>query len=188
MKVFTARRIPGARTASVKEVRELSKLPWVRDEALSDRMFEARVLPDGRVLLFLADGEKAPLYPSREAVEQVNREGQEMLAEGPVDPGKVLLPPIADFLRNVEVHAKSLGTVIRVPEEALDRTEASLDPVYKGVLQLRRVKRLTPEVFTPLTAYVGEVMRLICDGRWMKEPATREKSVPSTTRPTGQPG
>jgi hypothetical protein len=57
-------KIVGFRQASVKEVRELSTLPWVRDDALSTRAFEARVLPDGRVLLFVCDGERAPLYRS----------------------------------------------------------------------------------------------------------------------------
>jgi hypothetical protein len=47
----------------------------------------------------------------------------------------------------------------------------SLDVAYKAVLRLRKAKRMTPEVFTPLTAYVGEVMRLVCDGQWTTSPA-----------------
>jgi hypothetical protein len=170
-------KIPGSRQASAKEVRELMKLPWVHDESLSLRGMEARVLPDGRVLLFIAEGSKAPLYPSREAVREVLRRGQGMLAKPPLGPA-TLLPPVDEFLRDVEAHAKALGKVIRVPAEALDMSDATLDVIYKAVLKVRRQKRETPEVFTPLTAYVGEVMRRICDGRWAKFPATWVRDVP----------
>jgi hypothetical protein len=172
------RKIPGFRTASVKEARELSKLPWARDEALSDRIFEARVLLDGRVLLFVCDGEKAPLYPSREALMKVVQEAEAEAAKPPLDPARDLLPPKDDFIRDVEKLASSLGKAIGVPDEVLDRSVASLDPVDKAVVKLRRAKRMTPEVFTPLTAYVGEVMRLLCDGRWGRLPATKKKSFP----------
>jgi hypothetical protein len=139
---------------------------------------EARLLPDGRVLLYWGEGQKGNLYPSREALANMVREAKEEAAKPPFNPARDLLPPIADFLRDVDAHAKSLSTAIRISEEVLDRSIESLDSVYKAVLKLRRAKRLTPEVFTPLVAYVGEVMRLICDGRWMEMPATQTKRTP----------
>jgi hypothetical protein len=178
---MAARRIPGVRQLSKKETRELSKLPWVRDDALSDRGSEARVLPDGRVLLCLyalGDDDNGTLYPSREALAEMHRRGAEAVAKGPVDLTRTLLPPLDDFLRDAEVHAKGLGKALGVPEEALDRSLDSLDVAYKAVLRLRRDKRLTPEVFTPLTAYTGEVMRLVCEGRWTKMPTTMKRQVP----------
>jgi hypothetical protein len=123
-------------------------------------------------------GEKGVTYPTRESLANLMRESEAAAAKPPLDPAKDLLPPIADFLRDVDAHAKSLSKVIRIPDEALDRSMESLDPVYKAVLKLRRAKRLSPEVFTPLVAYVGEVMRVICDGRWMEMPATRKKRTP----------
>jgi hypothetical protein len=184
---MASRRAPGARTASVKEVRELSKLPWVRDEALSSRGMEARVLPDGRVLLYIADDCTSALYPSRESLAEVRRAGEEMMAKGrTIDLTQTLLPPIADFLRDAEAHAKSLGKAIRVPDEALDRTVESLDVAYKAVLRLRNAKRMTPAVFTPLTAYVGEVMRLVCDGQWTTSPPmTGHENEPMIRAPDG---
>jgi hypothetical protein len=176
---MAGRKIPGVRNASIKEVRELSKLAWVRDDGLSTRMSEARVLPDGRVLLFLCEGEKGVLFPSREALAETRREGEELVAKGnTIDYKRTLLPPIDDFLRDVETHAKSLGGAIGVPEEALDRTVESLDVAYKAVLRLRRARRMTPEVFTPLTAYVGEVMRVICEGQWMSWPVRGHENEP----------
>jgi hypothetical protein len=167
------------RTVSVKEVRELSKLSWVRDEALSDRMSDARVLPDGRVLLFYADGAKGTLFPSRDALAEARREGEELVAKGGrVDPTPKLLPAIDDFLREVEAHAQNFGKVIGLPDGTLDRSVDSLDVAYKAVLRLRRAKRTTPEVFTPLTAYVGEVMRLVCDGQWTRSPVAGHENEP----------
>jgi hypothetical protein len=161
-------KIPGVRRVSAKEVRELSKLPWVRDEALSQRMTEARVLPDGRVLLLIAPG-IANVWPSREVLAEVCREAEAEVAKGPIDPTRKFLPPIDDFLRDVETLAASLAERIGVPVEALDRTPASLDAVDEALRRLpKKVKRKSPEIVTPLVAYVGEVMRAGCGGRWTK--------------------
>ena len=91
------------------------------------------------------------------------------------DPAKELLPPLDDFLRDVDKLASSLGKVLHIPEGALDRSVESLDAVHKAVGRVRIAKRMTPEVFTPLTAYLGEVMRLVCDGRWGRLPAAIKK-------------
>ncbi len=89
-----------------------------------------------------------------------------------------LLPPIDDFLRDVEAHAKSLGARLRIPNEVLDGSEASLEAVDNALKRMRKPKRLTPEIITPLVAYVGEVMRPVCGGRWGKFPPTEKKQVP----------
>jgi hypothetical protein len=180
---MAARRVPGVRQLSKKETRELSKLPWVRDDALSSRMQEARVLPDGRVLLwlsglgYLGDDQKGTLYPSREALAELQRQGAEEAAKGPVDLTRTLLPPIDDFLRDVEAHAKSLGERIRVPDEALDRTPASLDAVDAALRRIPKAKRETSEIVTPLVAYVGFVMLGGCDGHWTKPPGASNEPL-----------
>jgi hypothetical protein len=178
---MASRRVPGGRLLSKKETRELLKLPWVLDEALSTRGSEARVLPDGRVLLCLrslGDKDNGTLYPSREALAELQRRGAEEVAKGPVDLTRTLLPPVDDFLRDVEVHAKSLGEKVRVPDEALDRTPASLDAVDAALRKMSKAKRMTPEVVTPLVAYVGFVMLLGCDGRWTKSPGPSNENEP----------
>jgi hypothetical protein len=173
------RRIPGVRGVSVKEARALSQLSWVRAEALSTRLSEARVLPDGRVLLYLGEGERGTLFPSRAALEEVRRAGEELVANGnTIDLTRTLLPPVADFLRDVEAHAESLGARLRVPDEALDRTEASLDAVDNALRRMRKAKQMTPEIVTPLVAYVGQVMLRPCEGRWTTAPTTRKEREP----------
>jgi hypothetical protein len=181
MKMFEGHKIPGIRRLRKKEVQELSKLPWVLDKARSDESHEARVLPDGRVLHYYRFDGGALLYPSRDAFEQAFRYWEELAAEakkGPFDPAKELLPPLDEFIRDVDVYAKGLGKVLRIPDEKLDRSVESLNLVDEAVGHLRVAKRMTPEVFTPLTAYLGEVMRLVCNGRWGKLPATIKKRYP----------
>ena len=183
MKMFDGHKIRGIRRVSKKETRELSKLTWVLDEALSDDTWEVRVLPDGRALHLLRIEGSGNLYPSREALAQVVQQLNEDRAEarnggGRFDPAKELLPPLDEFLRDVDEHAKGLGPVLRLSDDVLDRSIESLDAVHKAVVRITRGKRFTPEVFTPLTAYTGEAMRLVCDGRWGKLPATRRKTWP----------
>jgi hypothetical protein len=164
---------------SAKQVQELLKLGWVRDDALSDRWSEARILPDGRAIMFHGEGIFGILFPSRAALSEQRRKGEELLAHGrSIDLTVTLLPPVADFIRDVEAHAASLGKVLRLPDEALDRTEASLDAVDAAMMRVRRAKRMTPEVVTPLMAYVGEVMRHACSGHWTPPPTTWTRRVP----------
>ena len=99
-------------------------------------------------------------------------------AKGPVDPSLALLPPIDDFLRDVEAHAKSLGPRLRIPDEVLDGTPESLDAVDKALKRIPWAKRQVPDLVTPLVAYLGEVMRRGCGGRWSKYPTTETKQVP----------
>jgi hypothetical protein len=151
-------RFGGAPLVPRKMVRQLSHLPWVRDEALSDHISEARLLPDGRVLLFFGEGQNGALYPSREALERVLRDGAERPARISVASRRALLPPVADFLRDVEAHAKSLAARLRIPDEALDLTVASFDAVD--------AKTIMPENVPALVAYVGQVLIRATEGRW----------------------
>jgi hypothetical protein len=172
-------KIPGVRTISHKQVLELSKLPWTRDEELSTGGFEARLLPDGRVLMVLPLGGSGTLYPSREPLAKMLREMAESSANGPVDHARILLPPIDDFLRDVEAHAKSLGPRLRIPDEVLDGTPESLDAVDKALKRIPWAKRQVPDLVTPLVAYLGEVIRKGTGGQWIKpSTTTRKRQVP----------
>jgi hypothetical protein len=180
---MAGRKIPGVRNLSVREVRTLSKLPWVADEALSE-FGEARVLPDGRVLLCTPGNVLCQIYPSREAVVEANRQlleterqAAEQAAAGYPSPCLTLLPPVDDFLRDVNEHAKSLGQTIKVDDQALDRTVESLDAVDKAMKRVPWATRQVREIVTPLTAYVGEVMRRVSGGHWTKPPTTARKEV-----------
>ena len=176
-------RIPGVRRVSKKEARELSKLPWVADDAVLSQFGQARILPDGRVLLCdeILGG---TLYPSRAAAEEMNRRcaetertAAEQSAAGYPDTCRKFLPPIDDFIRDADMHAKSLGKTIKVADEALDRSVESLDAVDKAMKRIPWAKREVPEILTPLTAYVGEVMIRVSGGHWSKRPESAKSSV-----------
>jgi hypothetical protein len=171
------RKIPGVRNVSHKEARELSKLPWVADDEVLSTLGQARILPDGRVLV--CDPYGGTLYPSRAAAEEMNRQLAETKrlmieqAAGRIPhPAVALLPPIDDFLRDVEAHARSLGPRLRIPDEVLDGSVASLDAVYKALKRIPRADRQVADLVTPLVAYVGEVLRRASGGRWIKVPPT----------------
>jgi hypothetical protein len=68
------------------------------------------------------------------------------------DPSLDLLPPVADFIRDVEAHAKRLGPRIGVADEALDGTPESLDAVDKALKKIPWAKRQVPDLVTPLVA------------------------------------
>src|ERR1700679_182143 len=168
------RNIPGVREVPAKEVRELMKLSWVRDEH-SDRTFDMRRLPDGRVLWYLGDQTSGTLYDSGELFAELQRKYAE--EPKPLD-ARTLPPPIDDFIRDVEAHARSLGPRLRIPADVLDGTPESLDAVDKALKRIPWARRQVPDLVTPLVAYLGEVIRKGTGGRWTKAPTTRTRRFP----------
>jgi hypothetical protein len=168
-------KIPGVRNVSKKEARELSKLPWTADDEVLSQIGQARVLPDGRVLLCdLADG-SGTLFPSRAAAEEMNRRCAETERQAAMQTAglrrpdiETLLPPVDDFLRDVEAHAQSLGPRLRIPDEVLDFSPASLGAVDRALKRIPWAERQVPDLVTPLVAYIGEVLRRASGGRWVK--------------------
>jgi hypothetical protein len=170
----------GFQRVSAKELREFSKLA-LPDETLSTGYSEARVLPDGRVLYLdlLAGRKRGSLLPSRAAAEEWKRrmdETKRLMVEQAAGriphPAVTLLPPIDDFLRDVEAHARSLGPRLRIPDETLDGSVASLGAVDKALKRIPLAERPVADLVTPLVAYVGEVLRKASGGRWIKVPPT----------------
>jgi hypothetical protein len=168
---------------SAKELREYLKLPV--DQALSRRGDEVRVLPDGRVLWTIPPSRIARMWPSREAYEENLREFAEYVAKVSVDPCLTLLPPVADFIRDVEAHAKSLGPRIGVAADVLDGTPESLDAVDKALKKIPWAKRQVPDLVTPLVAYLGEVMRKGTGGQWSTSTAPGHENEPMITTRSG---
>jgi hypothetical protein len=165
------------------ELREYLKLPV--DQALSRRGEEVRILPDGRVLWTLVAVRLARLWPSREAFTEwwrsADEEAAQQRARGVVDPSLDLLPPVAEFIRDVEAHAKSLGPRLRVSDEVLDGTPESLDAVDKALKKIPWAKRQVPDLVTPLVAYLGEVIRKGTGGEWSTSTARGHENEPMIT-------
>jgi hypothetical protein len=133
-----------------------------------------RILPDGRVLYKLGAIRGGTTWPSREVFTEYQRRQDEEAAKArsAPHPAVALLPPIDDFLRDVEAHARSLGPRLRIPRELLDGSVASLGVVDKALKRIPRAERPVADLVTPLVAYVGEVLRRASGGRWIKVPPT----------------
>jgi len=78
--------------------------------------------------------------------------------------------------------------LLKIERAQLDHTEVSLDKVDKALRRLLPQKILTPEVFAPLTAYVGEVIRNATHGQWvMRRGSDVDRSwEPSIVDPSGR--
>jgi hypothetical protein len=168
---------------SAREVRELLKQPSIRDNTYSDITMELWVFADDSALLLLPDG-RGRLYPSHAEFMERHRQSEELARRGGVDISFDLLPPVDDFIRDVATHAASVGAALRVPEEALDGSEESLNTVLKAIRRLPQDEWITPQVFTPVVAYVGEYMRVACNGHWAPR---GEGNEPMVIAPNGYP-
>jgi hypothetical protein len=157
----------------VSGLREYLKLP-VDHELSRGTGGEVRILPDGRVLWRLVAIRGGTTWPSREVYTEYRRRQDEECAKArsAPHPAVALLPPIDDFLRDVEAHARSLGPRLRILDEVLDGTVASLGAVDKALKRIPLAERPVADLVTPLVAYVGEVLRRASGGRWIKVPPT----------------
>ncbi len=113
--------------------------------------------------------------------DETKRKTIEQFRTGFPDPCLTLLPPVADFIRDVEAHAKSLGPRIGVADDVLDFTPESLDAVDKALKKIPWARRQVPDLVTPLVAYLGEVIRKSTGGQWSTSTARGHENEPMIT-------
>src|SRR5581483_648099 len=118
------------------------------------------VLADGRALVVFSDNGRGRIYESRDALATLMKEFREYAAQGPINPLIEMVPQGEAFPGLVPSLIHDLANVLRFPLEKLDGTEASLIAVDKALRRVPLERVLSPEVIAPLTAYVGEVIRL----------------------------
>jgi hypothetical protein len=158
-------KLPKSRSVSAKEVRRLLETTDSVNEELS-RVCLCQVfdLASGGALLLFSNG-KGRLYESKDefraALDELEREAR----RGPMSICRDL-PQGQSFAEQVPELVRQLATLLKIESAQLDGSEVSLDHVDKGMRRLRPQRILTPEVFAPLTAYVGEVIRNATHGRW----------------------
>src|SRR5205823_1275135 len=76
------------------------------------------------------------------------------------------LPQGKDFITQVPQLIDELAVKLKIPREALDKSEGSLDLVDATVHRLGSRKCMEAGVFAPLVAYVGEVIKETTGGKW----------------------
>lgn len=120
---------------------------------------------DGQTLAILRDG-AGRLYDSHEdwllhlaSLEQLqHQEPMQILNER--------LPQGQDFARIAPGLVEQLARELDIPVELLDRSRSSLELVDQAVHKKERDECLAPEVFAPLVAYLGEVIKSNTDAQW----------------------
>jgi len=157
---------PKSRSVSAKEVRHvLETTQHSLDQGLS-RVCLCQVfdLASGGALLLFDNG-KGRLYESIDELRAMIAEVEREARSGPRSVCRDM-PQGQDFAEQVPELVRQLATLLKIEPAELDGTAASLDKVDEGIHRLRPQKLLSPEVFAPLTAYVGEVIRSATQGRW----------------------
>lgn len=163
---------PKSRALSAREAqRILARTQHSVDLELSRiSLSEAFDLADGGVLL-LFEGGKGRLYASKDELRTMLGEVERKAEHGPKSVCRDL-PQGEDFVEQVPQLVAKLPRLLKLNSADLDGSESSLDKVDKALRRLRPQQLLTPEVFGPLTAYVGEVLRNKTKGRWEMRRAT----------------
>jgi hypothetical protein len=121
-------------------------------------------LASGGALLVFENG-RGRLYESKDELRAMMEEVKREARRGPTSVCRDL-PQGQNFAELVPELIRQLATLLKIEPSQLDGTEVSLDQVDKGLRRLPPQNVLTPEVFGPLTAYVGEVIRNTTQGSW----------------------
>jgi hypothetical protein len=159
---------PKSKAIPAREVRRLLEATeHLTDDGLSRRCFcQVFDLADGGALLVFENG-RGRLYQSKDALCSML---DEVERQSPANPFRELLPQGAAFANQVPKLVRDLPARLGLEAAELNGTEASLDRIDQVLRRLGASKIssriLAPEVFAPLTAYVGEVMRNATGGRW----------------------
>jgi hypothetical protein len=183
-----AMKTPKSRAVSAREIeRILKKTKPSLDAELSRQTFsQAFDLSGGRVLLLRDDG-NGRLYESKKELQAMLEEGERRAARGPESICHDF-PQGQAFAEQVPQLVRQLGTELKIDPARLDGSEKSLDAVDKALWRMKPERALSVEVFAPLTAYVGEVIRKATNGRWeMRQASDADKTwEPWIVDPSGR--
>jgi hypothetical protein len=161
-----------SRGLSAKQVQELiQSSEWSINNALTTRLPADIYInaiyshPDGRTLTVLKDG-AGRLYNSHEDWLSHLASLEHLQHQEPVHILQGRLPQGQDFARIAPSLVEQLARELHIPVEQLNRSRASLESVDQAIHQKERYECLLPEVFAPLVAYLGEVVKSGTDLDW----------------------
>lgn len=166
---------PRSRALSARETKRILDTTQnsVDQELSRITLSEAFDLADGGVLLRFENG-KGRLYESKVEFRAMLDELECEAARGPESVCHDL-PQGEGFVEQVPQLVAQLSGLLKLDLADLDGSESSLDKVDKALRRLGPQQLLTPGVFAPLTAYVGEALRNKTNGRWEMRRATDAK-------------
>ena len=179
---------PKSRAVSTGEAeRILKKTKHSLDPELSRQtLSQAFDLADGGVLL-LFDYGNGRLYESKSELQAMMAEGERRAARGPESLCHDF-PQGQAFAEQVPQLVRQLAKELKIDPAQLDGSEKSLDKVDKALWRMDTERALSTDVFAPLTAYVGEVLRKATQGRWeMRQASDADKTwEPWIVDPSGR--
>jgi len=180
------KRPKGKRLSARETKRILETKQHTLDEELSQMaLCQAFDLAGGGVLLLYEDG-KGILYESKDELLALADEVERESRQGPVSVCRDL-PQGQAFVEQVPQLIHGLAARLHLDSAELDGSETSLNKVDKALRRLRPEQLIKPDVFAPLTAYVGEVMRKATNGRWeMRRGSDDETWEPWIVDPSGR--
>lgn len=183
-----AMKTPKSRAVSAREIeRILKKTKHSLDAELSRQtLSQAFDLAGGRVLILLEDG-NGRLYESKKELQAMLDEVERRAARGPESICHDF-PQGRAFAEQIPQLVRQLGKQLHLDPARLDGSEESLDAVDKAIWRMKPERALSPDVFAPLTAYVGEVLRKATNGRWeMRQASDVDKTwEPWIVDPSGR--
>ena len=161
-----------SRSLSTKKIQTIIKAPeWTLDTKLTanipDDLYISAIYTgsDGKLLTVLKDG-AGRLYDSREAWLSQLESIEALRNQEPVHLLHERLPQGQNFPNEVPNLIEELAVKLSIPVEQLDKSKDSLKKVDQAVRRKRPSKCLEAEIFAPLVAYVGEVIRQQAGGHW----------------------
>jgi hypothetical protein len=129
---------------------------------------------DGRGLLTSKISRKAEVFESATAFlefrELVKKGGSHHILHG-------LLPNDGRFIERIEEYIARFTQRCAIPETLLDYTLEGLDKLEKHLRKFSDEEVATEAVFSGLIAYVGEVMRISMNGRWVMRLSDQDKAT-----------
>jgi|GEM_PF-2982703 len=156
---------------SVKKTRNLLQEPgWTLDTELTDKVSAyggmVYLNSDGRTLENLVlDG--GTLFKSRAECIRYIEEFQQACKKAELESSLTyMLPQGKNFVVQVPQLVDELAKQLRFPREELDNSMRSLVKVERIVKRLGCKKCQQPQIFAPLVAYAGEILKQEMDGRW----------------------
>jgi hypothetical protein len=136
----------------------------------------AYTLAGGESLLVFETG-KGLLYPNRDELAKTHRVRVEK-AKRQFLKSEPILPEAEHFVERVPEFLAALPALIGIPSPLLDKSESSLDVIDRAIRKTGAARMLEPEVFSALTAYLGEVIRELTRGSWATARGRDGEAVP----------
>lgn len=149
----------------------LQEYNGTKDPELSARTCdEAYQLADGRVVMNIPDIESW-VFASREEMlaylEETQKPTYVIDSEPQVFPSlSELLTQGKNFITQEPKLIDDLALKLSIPKAELNKSEESLAKVDQAVKRIGLRNCLNPEIFQPLTAYIGEIVKQKTDGEW----------------------